>query len=185
MKSYVILFRGINVGLKNRIAMSALKECLEKLGFGNVASYINSGNVLLDSDKPSATVKAVIEQALPKAFKLDDELVKVLVLSHDDLKAVIGNKPPGFGEEPGKYHSDVIFLIDYDPVEAFKVFSPREDVDKVWQSGNVIYSQRLSAERTKSRLSKIMGTPAYKSMTIRTWGTATKLLAMLEDRVKT
>jgi uncharacterized protein (DUF1697 family) len=40
-------------------------------------------------------------------------------------------------------------------------------------------SLRLSSQRTKSRLSKIMGTPAYKSMTIRSWNTTTKLLEIL------
>jgi uncharacterized protein (DUF1697 family) len=43
----------------------------------------------------------------------------------------------------------------------------------------VIYSQRLSAQRTKSRLNKIMASPVYKSMTIRNWNTTTKLLELL------
>ncbi|MFN2195678.1 MAG: DUF1697 domain-containing protein, partial [Anaerolineales bacterium] len=58
--------------------------------------------------------------------------------------------------------------------------NPREGVDQVWPGDDVIYSQRLSALRTKSRLSKIMGTPAYKSMTIRNWNTTTKLLEILK-----
>jgi uncharacterized protein (DUF1697 family) len=44
----------------------------------------------------------------------------------------------------------------------------------------VIYSQRLSSQRTKSRLNKIMATPVYKSMTIRSWNTTTKLLELLK-----
>ena len=44
----------------------------------------------------------------------------------------------------------------------------------------MIYSQRLSAQRTKSRLSEIMGTPAYKSMTIRSWATTVELLERME-----
>ena len=62
-----------------------------------------------------------------------------------------------------------------------RVFNPREGVDAVWQGTGVIYSQRLSAERTRSRLSAIVGTPAYQSMTIRNWNTTTKLLAMLRE----
>ncbi|HUC20941.1 MAG TPA: hypothetical protein VMR98_05640, partial [Candidatus Polarisedimenticolaceae bacterium] len=65
--------------------------------------------------------------------------------------------------------------------QAMSVFSPREGVDKVWPGDGVIYSQRLSSQRTKSRLSKIVGTPAYKSMTIRSWNTTTKLLKILEE----
>jgi uncharacterized protein (DUF1697 family) len=59
-------------------------------------------------------------------------------------------------------------------------FNPREGVDKVWPGDGLIYSQRLSAERTKSRLSKVMASPLYKSMTIRSWGTTTALLDMLK-----
>jgi uncharacterized protein (DUF1697 family) len=44
----------------------------------------------------------------------------------------------------------------------------------------VIYSQRLSAQRTKSRLNKAITTPLYKSMTIRSWTTTTKLLDLME-----
>jgi uncharacterized protein (DUF1697 family) len=44
----------------------------------------------------------------------------------------------------------------------------------------VIYSQRLSAQRTRSRLNRIMGTDAYKSMTIRNWNTTTRLLELLK-----
>lgn len=60
------------------------------------------------------------------------------------------------------------------------VFAPHPDVDRVWPGDGVIYSQRLSAERTKSRLNKVVGTPAYKSMTIRSWATTLALLKLLD-----
>jgi uncharacterized protein (DUF1697 family) len=65
--------------------------------------------------------------------------------------------------------------------EALKVFSPKEGIDRIWPGNGVIYSERLSAERTKSRLNKIIGTAVYKSMTIRNWNTTTKLLKILEE----
>ena len=179
MKTYVILVRGVNVGGKNKLPMAGLKKCLEELGFSNVSTYIASGNLFLESDKRPDEMKAQIEEALPKKFKLDSDLIKVLVLSRKQFQAVIDNKPEGFGEQPDTYHSDAIFLVDIDAVEAFSVFNPREGVDKVWQGDGVIYSQRLSAQRTKSRLNKIMVSPAYKSMTIRNWNTTTKLLEIL------
>ncbi len=132
------------------------------------------------SDKHVAEIKTQIEEALPQKFRLDSELIKVLVLSGSQLRAVIDNKPKGFGEQPEKYHSDAIFLMDIDLTEAISVFDPREGVDKIWPGNGVIYSQRLSALRTKSRLSKIITTPTYKSMTIRNWNTTTKLLELLK-----
>lgn len=179
MNTYVILLRGINVGGKNKIPMADLRKCLEELGFSNVSTYIASGNVILESDKRADEIKAQIEAALPKRFRLDDGIIKVLVLTRHQFQAVIDDKPEGFGEQPEKYHSDIIFLMGIDSSEAISVFDPREGVDNVWTGEGVIYSQRLSAQRTKSRLSKIIGTPAYQSMTIRNWNTTTKLLEML------
>jgi uncharacterized protein (DUF1697 family) len=183
MNTYIILLRGINVGGKNKVPMAGLRKCLEELGFSNVSTYIASGNVILKSDKRADQIKAQIEKVLPENFKLDDELVKVLVLTRNQLQAVIDDKPKGFGEQPEKYHSDAIFLMGITPEEALPVFTPREGVDRIWPGDGVIYSQRLSAERTKSRLGKIVGTPPYKSMTIRSWNTTTKLLKILEELV--
>jgi len=179
MNTYVILIRGINVGGKNKIRMAGLRKCLEELGFSNVSTYIASGNVILKSSKRADEVKAQIEGVLPEKFELDDGFIKVLVLAQDQFQAIIDNKPKGFGEQPEKYHSDAIFLMGIDSAQAMLAFDPREGVDKVWPGDGVIYSQRLSAQRTKSRLIKIMGTPAYKSITIRSWKTTTKLLEIL------
>jgi uncharacterized protein (DUF1697 family) len=180
MTTYLILLRGINVGGKNIVSMAALKKRLEDLGFSNVSSYIASGNVLLASDKHANEIKNLIETDLVKSFKLDSELIKVLVLTRKQLQAIIDKRPKGFGDQPDKYYSDAIFLMDIDTAQAMPVFNPREGVDKIWPGDGVVYSQRLGALRVKSRLSKIVGTPQYKSMTIRSWNTTTKLLKLLE-----
>ncbi len=182
MNTYVVLLRGINVGGKNKVPMLALKKCLEDLGCAHVRTYIASGNVILRSDRHAREVQAQIEAALPTRFKLDSDFIRVLVVTRNHLKAVINKKPRGFGEQPGKYHSDVIFLMGIDPAQAMSVFDPREGVDRVWRGNGVIYSQRLSSMRTKSRLNKIMGTPAYKAMTVRSWSTATKLLELVTEK---
>jgi uncharacterized protein (DUF1697 family) len=179
MNTYVILMRGINVGGKNKVPMAGLRKCLEELGFSDVSTYIASGNVILKSGKQAEEIKAQIEKALPEYFKLDDELIKVLVLNRKQFQAVIDNKPEGFGEQPEKYHSDAIFLMGIDTAEALLAFNPREGVDTIWPGEGVIYSQRLSSQRTKSRLNKIMASQAYKLMTIRNWNTTTKLLEIL------
>jgi uncharacterized protein (DUF1697 family) len=177
---YVALLRGINVGGKNIVPMAGLKKCLEELGFTNVATYIASGNVFFESDKPVDEINALLEKALPESFKLDNDLIRVLVLTCYQLQAVIDNKPEGFGEQPEKYHSDAIFLMGIDPASVMPLFNPREGVDKIWPGAGVIYSQRLSSQRTRSQLNVIMATPAYKFMTIRSWSTTIKLLGILK-----
>ena len=180
MSSYVVLLRGINVGGKNKLPMADLREFLEALGYSNVSTFIASGNVLLESAKRPAEIKAEIEAKLPGAFRLDSELITVLVLTASELRAVVNKRPAGFGEQPAKYHSDAIFLMGMDAAEAMAAFSPKEGVDTVWPGDGVIYSQRLSAKRTQSRLNRVMASPAYKSMTIRNWNTTTKLLELVE-----
>jgi len=181
MNTYIVLLRGINVGGKNKVSMAELKKCLEELGFSNISTFIASGNVILQSNKHTDDIKAQIEAVLPKTFKLDSELIKVLVLSRNQLQAVIDHKPKGFGDQPDKYHSDAIFLMDIDVIQAMPAFNAREGVDKIWPSNDVIYSQRLSALRTKSRLNYVMSSPLYKSMTIRSWSTTIKLLDILKN----
>lgn len=182
--TYLALLRGINVGGKNKVPMAGLKTLLEEIGLEDVSTYIASGNAMFRSKLAASTIARRIEEGLTSTFKLDDELVKVLVLSHAELKAVVDKRPKGFGDEPDTYHSDAIFLMGIDRDEAFAVFKPRDGVDKVWPGEGMIYSQRLSAERTKSRLSKIMESPLYKSMTIRSWQTTQKLLELLEAGAK-
>jgi uncharacterized protein (DUF1697 family) len=182
VETFLILLRGINVGGKNKVSMAELKKCLEGLGFSDVSTYIASGNAILTSDRDANETAARIESALPKAFKLDSELIKVLVLTRDQLRAVVDDRPKGFGDEPGKYHSDAIFMMGIEPAEVMPIFNPREGVDRVWPGAGVVYSQRLSAQRTKSRLSSMMASPLYKSMTIRSWNTTVKLLEMLNAK---
>ena len=184
MTSYLVLLRGINVGGRNKVPMAELRGVLEGLGFENVSTYIASGNVFLDAKVGPAKVASMIEAALPKAFKLDSDVVNVAVLSRAQLEAVVRNRPRGFGDEPTKYHSDAIFLMGIDAIEAMAAFSPREGVDKVWPGDGVIYSQRLSAERTKSRLNRIMTSPLYRAMTIRSWQTTQALLELLRKRAR-
>ncbi len=179
---YLILLRGINVGGKNKVPMARLRELLEELGHSDVSTYIASGNVMLRSDSPPGETKRQIEEALPRAFRLDSELIAVVVLTRAQLQAVVDHKPEGFGEHPERFHSDVIFLMGIDAASAMQVFDPRPGVDRVWPGDGVIYSQRLSAQRTKSRLNKALSTPTYKKMTVRSWATTTALLELLRAR---
>jgi uncharacterized protein (DUF1697 family) len=180
MTRYLVLLRGINVGGRNKVPMAALRELLESLGHTKVSTYIASGNVILTSDRTAAEIKREIEEALPRTFTLDSELVAVHLLTLAELRAVVRKRPTGFGDHPEQYHSDAVFLMGIDVPTAMKVFDPRPGVDEVWPGPGVIYSQRLSSQRTKSRLSRIIGTAAYKSMTIRNWATTLALLERME-----
>jgi uncharacterized protein (DUF1697 family) len=179
--TYLILLRGINVGGKNKVPMAPLRELLEELGCSNVSTYLASGNVILSSRRAAGEIMQQIENALPQRFGLDSELIAVRVMTHAELRAVVDHRPQGFGELPGTYHSDAIFLIGIDAATAMEAFDPHPQVDRVWPGDGVIYSQRLSAQRTKSRLNKAMTTALYKSMTIRSWSTTLALLERMDE----
>src|SRR3954469_825905 len=108
MPTYVALLRGINVGGKNLIKMPALKACFEKGGFEDVSTYIQSGNVLFSSTSRSARpLTERIEAMLADAF---DYVPTVVIRSERQLHAIVRNAPKGFGTQPARYRSDVIFL---------------------------------------------------------------------------
>jgi len=176
----VALLRGINVGGRNPVAMARLRDAFETEGFYAVSTYIQSGNVLFESDAPSDSLENELEAMLER--RLGFPLVAV-VRSHRQLRDVVDRAPDGFGGAPDTYHSDVIFLKGrLSSRQAMRVVEQREGVDQAWTGSGVLYFQRVSARRAQSRMSRIVGTLEYQQMTIRSWTTTTKLLSLLEAR---
>lgn len=161
--------------------MADLKQCLETLHLTHVSTLLNSGNVVFVADAPAVVIAKKIEAALIQSFQFDSELIKVLVLSEAALEAVITEAPQGFGSEPQKYYTDVVFLMNVSADAAFAETECHPEVDQAWQGSQVVYYQRLGSMRTKSRLSKVIGKPIYKSMTIRTWNTVQKLYERMKE----
>lgn len=175
---YVALLRGINVGGRNPVPMADLRAAFEEAGFEAVRTYIQSGNVLFESDRPPSELAGAIEALLEARYGVP---LVVVVRSHRQLRAIVQQAPDGFGQEPDRYHSDVIVLRPpLTPAQAMGVVQVRDGVDQAWSGTGVLYFARLSERRTQSKLSSIMGTPEYKQMTIRSWSTTTKLLALLD-----
>ncbi len=179
--NYVALLRGINVGGKNLIKMEALRSCFEAGGYGNVSTYIQSGNVLFDAPKGGrARLTEEIEDAVHAAF---GTRVFVVVRSHQQLAKIVADAPRGFGADPGKYRDDVIFLKEpLTAAAAMKDVSVKDGVDRAWPGKGVIYFSRLESRASSSRLSRVVMMPVYQRMTIRNWNTTTKLLALLDAR---
>ena len=172
------LLRGINVGGRNRVAMGDLREAFDTEGYSAVSTYIQTGNVLFESDSPSDSLENELEAMLER--RVGFPLI-VVVRSHRQLRNIVAKAPNGFGGAPDTYHSDVIFLKgQVSARQAMRVVELREGVDQAWTGSGVLYFARLSARRTQSRMSRIVGTPEYQQMTIRNWTTTTKLLGLLE-----
>ena len=176
---FLTLLRGINVGGKNLVKMEELRATFEEIGFADVATYIASGNVLFRAPRQKRDALAArLESDLSKRFDLE---LKVVLLTHSQLEGVVGEAPRGFGGEADL--CDVVFLRKPLTVKkAFGVFELRDGVDRAWAGKGVVYFARDASQAKRSRMSKIVGLPEYKNMTIRSWRTTTKLLALMEER---
>jgi uncharacterized protein (DUF1697 family) len=180
MARYVALLRGINVGGKNAVPMPALKASFEDAGFGNVTTYIQSGNVVFDAPSSSqAELTRRIEGIIRKAFVHYD--ASVVLRSRSQMRSVVDRAPKGFGTEPAKYRYDVVFLKPpLTAKTAIKDIATKEGVDRIWAGTGVLYMSRLDSRATQSRLNRVASLPIYKNMTIRNWNTTTKLVALLD-----
>jgi uncharacterized protein (DUF1697 family) len=174
---YVALLRGINVGGKNLIKMPALKECFELGGFEDVTTYIQSGNVLFRATGSTSALANRIEKMLTKTF---DYQATAVVRSRTQMRSTVEKAPRGFGAEPKRYLCDVAFLKEpLTASSALKEVPLREEVDEAWAGRGALYLRRLSSRATQSRINRIASLPIYKNMTLRSWSTTTRLLAMM------
>ncbi|MFT3914912.1 MAG: DUF1697 domain-containing protein [Anaeromyxobacteraceae bacterium] len=172
---FVALLRGINVGGRNLIRMTALKACFEAQGFGRVETFIQSGNVLFDATGSGRALAPGIERALSEAFGY---AASVVVRSRAELERVVAAAPRGFGA--ATHRCDVVFLkAPLDARTALRHVKVREGVDEVHAGPGVLYFSRVAKLAASSQLVRIVQTPIYPSVTIRNWNTTTRLLALL------
>src|SRR3712207_6281217 len=92
MTRYAVLLRGINVGRAKRIGMADLRALLTDAGFTDVATLLQSGNVVLDSDLPADEVARRVERAITERFDMD---VAAVVRTREEVHAVVALDPLG------------------------------------------------------------------------------------------
>jgi uncharacterized protein (DUF1697 family) len=180
MKQYVTFLRGINVGGKNIIKMTDLVSCFESIGFVDILTYIQSGNIIFrthETNKTSLTNQ--IEKALTTQFNFDS---KIVLLSQTQFETVIRDAPPDFGTFPDKFKYDVIFLRDgFTPNEMINRIKTKEGVDTAFAGSLTLYFSRLISKVKQSRLKNIMTLPEYQNMTIRNWNTTKKIFYLMDN----
>ncbi len=175
---FIALLRGINVGGNNLIKMSDLRTSFAGMGFTDVETYIQSGNVVFSSkqtNKPKLT--ALIEKALSDAFSYQS---KVVVVSGGELQQVVTQAPKGFGKDKDLYRYDVLFVKDpLKTSEVLEVLPTKPGVDTAHAGDHALYFRRLNSKAAQSHLAKLVQMSVYKNITIRNWNTTTKLLEIV------
>jgi uncharacterized protein (DUF1697 family) len=173
---YIALLRGVNVGGKSSISMSAIKTAFEHEEFKNVSTYINSGNVFFESEekdvkKLTHTIEAIFETQF---FPID-----TVIFSVEEIKKVVKNIPKSWKEDDVRKY--VAFVIPpTKPAEIIPVIKLREDVDFIDSGEYVIYMTTKMSGLTKSGFSKFASHPLYKKVTIRNFNTVQKILSRME-----
>jgi uncharacterized protein (DUF1697 family) len=178
---YVALLRAINVGGNNKVAMSELKLCFGELGFTNISTHINSGNIFFETDQLNiAELVALCEAAIERTFGFS---VILTVVSIPELKHALHNAPEWWASGDRKeIRSDAIFVIPPTTVkEVLQELKMKADSPDLFaHHGNVIFWSLPMKAYNKSIVPKIIGTPIYKRITIRS-STTTKKLLILGD----
>lgn len=167
MEKYIALLRGVNVGGKNKISMPALKIAFEEIGFLDVITYINSGNIIFSSDiKNESELIKICESAIVNTFKLN---IPVTIISAKDLSDTLKDAPDWWDTDNKEVYDNAIFVIS--PTSAEEVFTEigdaKPEYEKIGNYGNVIFWSASLKTFSKTRWSKIASSSVNNNVTIR------------------
>ena len=186
MPSHVALLRGINVGGRNKVAMADLRKIVESLGHGEVATYIQSGNVVFTSDHTdTAAIAGELGRALEETLGVRSSVV---VLSRAELAEVIAANP--FPDEANPRHLHAIFRgAEVGAQEAAAVAAAERRArdkggrDQAKVVGRTVYLRTpdgLGRSELAAQLTRSTSAAQDRGGTARNWATVTRLLAMLD-----
>lgn len=180
MTTYVALLRGINVGGNNKVEMKQLRAVFEAMGFSNVTTYINSGNVIFSSPKKDAgNFVPEIEAAIKKSFGF---AVRALIRDEKNIRSVEKAIPKEWMDDT-KQRTEVMFLWDeYAKKSTLKLIPTNPDIDTLlYAGGTIIWHIADRTRYSKSGLRKFISTDVYKHMTARNVNTLRKLVALMKE----
>ena len=181
-KKYIALLRGINISGKNKVPMSELKNKMEELGYKNVVTYLNSGNVIFESNiDDKETIMRNIYEAIKDKFNLD---IPIFVMTASELQEVLNNTPEWWGTNNKEIYDNIIFIIP--PTKYKEVFDtigePKEEIEKVKEYNNyIIWSYDLKNYRKSNWWNKTASTSIRDRITIRTANTMRKVLELCTE----
>jgi uncharacterized protein (DUF1697 family) len=170
--TYVAFLRGVNLGPNNKISMPALRAMAEDLGYTDVATYINSGNLIISSPKKAATVEPEISDAIEKAF---GRSIDVIVRTPAQLKKILADNP-----YPDGNPSQVVvaFLMNAPAKDAKdRVAAVAADHEPFTFAGRQVYvnySRGLGRSKLAEKFSSIVGV----SSTVRNIRTIEKVVEL-------
>ena len=176
---YLALLRGINVGGNSLVKMVDLKEALLENGFLNVKTFIQSGNVICESEeKDQEKLAEKMEAVIAKKFHITS---RVVIRSESQLTKVLEEVPAAWKKE-----NDLRCYIAFvkEPTTAQQVaeqITLKEGIESIKIAEGVVYMTTLLAGITKSSFSKLASKKIYKEITIRNYTTMQKIAALMKE----
>lgn len=178
---YIALLRGINISGKNKISMSELKLELEKSKYQNVYTYLNSGNVIFESDIDN---KEIIMNDIHKIIKSNFNLeIPIFIMTMFELEDILNNAPSWWGTDNKEIYDNLIFIIPPTKYEEIynTVGKPKDDIEQIKEYNNSIFwSYDLKNYRKSNWWSKTASTDISNKITIRTANAMKKVLEICE-----
>lgn len=180
MTRHLVLLRGINVSGHNMIKMDVLKTTLENIGFKNVVTYIQSGNVFVDSEDENAA--AVGFQIKQEIFKTLGHEVPTVVLNKLDLEACFKNNPFLKEKEFDSkklYVAFVSTVLKSDAINDLKISQFKPDEAAI-DANRIFIKYAVGAGKTRFD-QKYIEKKLNVTATVRNWNTVTQLIKMYEE----
>ncbi|SCW51085.1 Uncharacterized conserved protein, DUF1697 family [Paenibacillus tianmuensis] len=174
MTIYIALLRGINVGGHNKIKMAELKRTLETMGLYRVQTYIQSGNVLFESEEIPETLRLRIEGEIRAVFGIS---ITVVMRTAEELERIIADCPYADIPLAEGESIHVSLLTEAPPQKVIDLLSASErDNDEYHIHGREIYflfRQSILDSKLAKHLNKL-----GDMVTTRNWNTMNKLAAL-------
>jgi uncharacterized protein (DUF1697 family) len=175
--THVALLRGVNLGGKNKLPMSDLRELFVAAGAANVRTYIQSGNVVFDTDPgASARLAELITEQIREGFGIRTTLV---LRTADQVQQVLAENPfLKNGVPVDELH--VAFLSSRPSPERVSALDPdRSPPDEFVVRGQEIYLRFPNGAARSTLTADYFDSKLKTTATARNWRTVTKLLEMI------
>jgi uncharacterized protein (DUF1697 family) len=175
---HVVLLRGINIGARNRIAMGELREALEDTGFKDVRTYLQSGNVVLESTAKPESVARKCERVIAKRFGLE---IAVVARTRADLARIVKRNPLGkVVKDPKRYQ--VSFLSAKLAAKVVhELEAAAEESEQVVVIGREVYAWHPKTIARSRLWTLLAGNGLGVTATSRNWTTVEALLALADE----
>jgi uncharacterized protein (DUF1697 family) len=169
---WVVLLRAVNLGSRNKVPMARLRTLLEEAGYGDVRTYIASGNVLLDGPRSGAVVACELQRIVAEEFGVD---TTAIARKPAELAALVTAHP--FGRDTSRSH--VVFLAERPSATAGERLAAEDHwPDRGVLAGRDVYVQYgagvQNARLSAARLERVLGVAA----THRNWRTVVALAGL-------